>query len=153
MDGVGRTPSYPGWKRDTVYQATNIVVDSASSFGPDIQQSRNFASVAAATAFMDAERSWYRECAVASYTDPADAGSTATYAFAPLSANLGLDAIVEGSTDRGRYAPPHLVDVYLRNRNIVYVLEIATNHDPAHGLDPVSSAIVDAAANKLKSVG
>jgi len=146
-------PSYPGWKHDTVYQASNIVVDAASSYGPDIQQSRNFASVAAATAFMSAERAWYRRCAVATYTDPSDHSNSATYAFSPVTVAIGLDSIIEGSSDTGRYAVPHLIDVYLRNHNVVYVLEVATNHDPAAGLDRVSLGIVDAAAEKLRSVG
>ncbi len=147
------TPSYIGWKHDSVYAATNVVIESAQDFGPGIQQSRNFATVAAATAFMNAERSWYAECGTASYSDPSTPSDSATYAFAPLSVNLGLDSIVEGSTDRGRGAPAHLVDVYLRNRNIVYALEIATNHDPARGLDRVSLAVLNAAAKKLGSVG
>ncbi len=145
--------SYAGWTRDTVYSAANIVIESAQDFGPGIQQSRNFATIAAATAFMNAERGWYAQCGTASYSDPSTPSDSATYAFAPVGLKLGLDSIVEGSTDHGRGAAPHLVDVYLRDRNIVYALEIATNRDPAKGLDRVSRAVVVAAANKLLSVG
>ena len=147
------TTTYSGWKRDSLYQARNIVVDSTTDFGPEIQQSRNFVTVAAATAFMNAQRAWYRQCAVARYIDPGKAGNSATFAFAPIPVRVGLDSIVEGSTDHGRDAPPHLVDVYLRNRNIVSVFQLTTNTNPAHGLDPVSLAILRAAANKLRSVG
>jgi hypothetical protein len=67
--------------------------------------------------------------------------------------DLGLDAIAEGSTDHGENLAPHLVDVYLRNANIVYVVELVTNDPPQHGLDSVSLAIVRAAAKKLRSLG
>jgi hypothetical protein len=147
------TPSYRGWNHDVIYAATNIVVDSVSDYGYNIQQSRRFISVAAATQFMSAQRSWYHECGHASYTDPSDSDNNATYDFSPLPVDVGLDSIIEGSTDRGKYAPPHLIDVYLRNRNIVYVTEVATNSAPRDGLDRVSLAIVRAAATKVGDLG
>jgi hypothetical protein len=147
------TPAYPGWRLDRIYQASNLVVTSVPNFSQGIQQSRSFDTVAAATAFMNAERGWYRECATASYSDPTHRPDAVTYAFAPLHIDVGLDSIIEGSTDRGLNTPPHLVDVYLRNRNIVTVLEVSTSHDPAQGLDRVSRLIIQAAAAKLRSVG
>jgi hypothetical protein len=147
------TPAYPGWRLDRIYQASNLVVTSVPNFSQGIQQSRSFDTVAAATAFMNAERGWYRECATASYSDPAHRPDAATYSFSPLQINVGLDSIIEGSTYRGLNTPPHLVDVYLRNRNIVTVLEVSTSNDPALGLDRVSRSIIQAAAAKLRSVG
>jgi hypothetical protein len=145
------TESSPGWKHDVIYSADNIVVDAVEGFRDNIQQARNFVSSAAAAAFMNAERSWYAECAKATYNE--GGGATATFDFSPVAENLGLDSIVEGSDDTGGGVPRHLVDVYLRNRNIVYVLEIASEHAPKNGLDAVSTGIVTAAAMKLTGLG
>jgi hypothetical protein len=147
------TPSSPGWKHDVIYAANNIIVDSATEYGDNIQQARHFVSAAAATAFMNAQRSWYRECASATYADGTDSNHTSSFNFSPLPVKLGLDSIIEGSNDTGRNLPPHLVDLYLRNRNIVYVLEIATTHSPKDGLDTVSLGIVRAAENKVGGLG
>jgi hypothetical protein len=146
------TPSYRGWKTDVIYEASNIVVDSTSSYENGLQESRRFATVAAATAFMQAQRGWYKECATSSYTDPSDSTNNVTYRFSPISLDLGLDSVIEGSTNRGKDVPPHLIDVYLRNQNVVYVTELVTNSAPQHGMDPVSLAIVKTAAKKLATL-
>jgi hypothetical protein len=143
------TPSYRGWKTDVIYEAANIIVDSTSAYENGIQQARRFATIGAATAFMAAQRGWYRECATSTYTDPNDSSDSVTYAFSPVSLDLGLDSVIERSTDTGTDLPPHLVDVYLRNKNIVYVTELVARSAPQHGLDRVSLAIVTAAAKKL----
>jgi hypothetical protein len=146
------TPAYRGWKTDVIYAASNIVVDSTSAYENGLQEARHFATVAAAAAFMSAQRGWYRECATSTYVDPGDPANDATYAFSPIALNLGLDAVLEGSTNRGKDLPPHLIDVYLRNQNIVYVTELVTNTAPQHGMDLVSLAIVTRAAKKLASL-
>jgi hypothetical protein len=146
------TPSYRGWKTDVIYEASNIVVDSTSAYENGIQEARHFINVAAATAFMNAQRSWYKECATSIYTDPDDPSNTVTYAFSPIPLNLGLDAVVEGSTETGIDLPPHLIDVYLRNKNIVYLTELVTKSAPQRGMDRVSLAIVTTAAKKLASL-
>jgi hypothetical protein len=146
------TPSYKGWKTDTIYEAANIVVDSTTAYENGLQEVRHFATVSAATAFMSAERSWYSECANTSYLDPSHPKNDSAFHFTPIALNLGLDSIVEGSTDKGRNLPPHLIDVYMRNQNIVYVTELVTNSAPQHGIDAVSRAIVTAAAKKLGSL-
>lgn len=145
------TPAYRGWKTDVIYEASNIVVDSTTSYENGLQEARHFVTVPAAIAFMNAQRSWYKECAATSYVDQNDSSNDATYAFSPISLDLGhgLDTIIEGSTNTGSDLPPHLIDVYLRNKNIVYVTELVTNSAPQHGMDKVSLAIVTAAANKL----
>jgi hypothetical protein len=145
------TPSYRGWKSDVIFEASNIVVDSTSSYENGLQESRRFATVAAATAFMSAQRGWYRECATSTYADPDDSTNSVTYRFSPISLNLGLDSVIEGSTNRGKDLPPHLIDVYLRKQNIVYVTELVTNSAPQQGMDPVSLAIVKTAAKKLSA--
>ncbi|MDQ1545589.1 MAG: hypothetical protein QOH69_493 [Actinomycetota bacterium] len=145
-------PSYRGWKSDVIFEASNIVVDSENSYENGLQESRRFASVAAASAFMNAQRGWYKECATSSYADPGDSTNNATYRFSPISLDLGLDSVIEGSTNRGKGLPPHLIDVYLRKQNIVYVTELVTNSAPQHGMDPVSLAIVKTAAKKLSSL-
>jgi hypothetical protein len=146
------TPSYRGWKTDVIYEASNIVVDSTNSYENGIQESRRFVTVAAATAFMDAQRGWYKKCATSTYVDPGDAANDVTYQFSPISLNLGLDSVIEGSTNEGKDLPPHLIDVYLRNQNIVYVTELVTNSAPQRGMDRVSLAIVKKAAKKLASL-
>ena len=143
------TPSYRGWKTDTIYEASNIVVDSTTKYENGLQESRHFATVAAATAFMSAQRGWYRTCATTTYADPESSAGDTVFHFTAIPLNLGLDSVVEGSTNKGASVPPHLIDVYLRNANIVYVTELVTNTAPQHGLDPVSLAIVSAAAKKL----
>ncbi len=147
------TSSSPGWKHDVIYAATNIIVDTAPDYGNNIQQSRRFVSAAAATAFMRAQRSWYSVCGNATYRDGDSPTKTASFNFAPIALNLGLDSIVEGSNDRGNNLPPHLLDVYLRNRNIVYALEIVTPNPPQDGLDTASLALVRAAAKKIEGLG
>jgi hypothetical protein len=146
------TPTYRGWNTDVIYEASNIVVDSTSSYENGLQESRRFATVAAATAFMNAQRGWYKECATSTYLDPGDSTNSVTYTFSPISLDLGLDSVIEGSTNKGKDLPPHLIDVYLRNQNIVYVTELATNSAPQRGMDPVSLAIVKTAAKKLASL-
>ena len=146
------TPSYRGWKSDVIYEASNIVVDSTSAYQNGVQESRRFVTVAAATAFMQAQRGWYKQCATSTYVDPGDATNDVTYRFAPISLNLGLDSVIEGSTNKGRDLPRHLIDVYLRNQNIVYVTELVTNSAPQLGMDAVSLAIVKKAAKKLASL-
>jgi hypothetical protein len=146
------TPSYRGWKTDVIYEAANIVVDSTSSYENGVQESRRFVTVAAATAFMQAQRGWYKDCATSTYVDPGDATNDVTYRFSPISLDLGLDSVIEGSTNKGKDLPPHLIDVYLRTQNIVYVTELVTNSAPQRGLDPVSLAIVKKAAKKLTSL-
>lgn len=146
------TPSYRGWKSDTIYAAENIRVDSVADYGDDVQEARHFVTTAAATAFMSAQRAWYRDCATVTYSDPDDATNDATFAFAPIAAHLGLDSIVEGSVDRGSNVAPHLVDVYLRNQNIVYVTELVTSSNPRSGLDRVSQAVVLAAAKNVRGL-
>jgi hypothetical protein len=143
------TPSYRGWKTDTIYESSNIVVDSTAKYENGLQEARHFATVAAATAFMNAQRGWYRACATTTYADPESPAGDTVFHFTAIPLNLGLDSVVEGSTDTGASLPPHLIDVYLRNANIVYVTELVTNTAPQHGLDPVSLAIVKAAAKKL----
>jgi hypothetical protein len=146
------TPAYRGWKTDVIYETSDIVIDSASHYQNGLQEARHFATVDAATAFMKAQRQWYRECANSTYNDPDDATNSASYAFSPIPLNLGLDSVVEGSTNSGNGVPPHLIDVYLRNKNIVYVTELVTNSAPQHGLDRVSLSIVQAAAKKLSTL-
>jgi hypothetical protein len=146
------TPAYRGWKTDTIYESSNIIVDSTSQYENGLQESRHFATVAAATAFMSAQRSWYRECATTTYVDPAHPRDTSRFHYSPIALNLGLDTVAEGSTDSGRGIPPHLIDVYLRNQNIVYVTELVTNTAPEHGIDKTSREIVTAAAKKLASL-
>ncbi len=143
------TPAYRGWKTDVIFEASNIVVDSTQTYENGLQEARHFATVAAATAFVSAQRQWYRTCATTTYGDRLDPSHSATYAFSPIPLNLGLDAVIEGSTNKGTDIAPHLIDVYLRNQNIVYVTELVTNSAPQHGLDKVSLAIVKAAAKKL----
>jgi hypothetical protein len=133
------TPSYRGWKTDVIYEASNIVVDSATHYQNGLQESRHFATVAAATAFMRAQRGWYQECATSTYVDPDDPTNNATYNFSPISLNLGLDSVLEGSTNHGNNLPPHFIDVYLRNQNIVYVTELVTNSSPGRGLETSES--------------
>jgi hypothetical protein len=147
------TPTYRGWKSDEVFAAENIRVDAVADYGDDIQEARHFATVAAATRFMQVQRAWYRDCATVTYSDPGgSAADDATYAFSPVPVSLGVDAIVEGSTDRGKDVAPHLIDAYLRNRNIVYVTEIVTTKSPANGLDRVSLALLNAAAKNLRDL-
>jgi hypothetical protein len=143
------TPAYKGWKTDTIYEASNIVVNATANYENGIQEVRHFATVGAATAFMNVERKWYHECAATSYKDPENAKNDSAFNFSPISLNLGLDSIVEGSTDTGRDVPPHLIDVYLRNQNLVFVTELVTNRAPRRGIDKTSAAIVNAAAKKL----
>jgi hypothetical protein len=146
------TPDYRGWTTDTIYAASNIVVDGTGDYENGLQESRHFATVAAATAFMTAQRGWYKDCATTTYSDPQDPSDDSRFAFSPLALNLGLDSVIEGSTNRGENLAPHLIDVYLRNANIVYVTELVTTSAPQHGMDRVSLAIVTAAANKLRSL-
>jgi hypothetical protein len=146
------TPSYKGWKTDTIYEASNIVVDDTADYENGLQEVRHFATVGAATTFMSVQRNWYRQCASTTYVDPHNAKNDSAFDFSPISLNLGLDAIVEGSTDKGKDLPPHLIDVYMRNRNIVYVTELVTNQGPKQGMDKTSAAIVKAAAKKLGSL-
>jgi hypothetical protein len=146
------TPTYRGWKTDTIYAASNIVVDGTGDYQNGLQESRHFATVAAATAFMTAERGWYRDCATTTYSDPQDPSDDSSFRFSPISLNLGLDSVVEGSTNTGENVAPHLIDIYLRNANIVYVSELVTSTAPQHGMDKVSLAIVTAAADKLRSL-
>ncbi len=147
------TPSYRGWKTDTIYEASNIVVDSTSNYENGLQEVRHFATVSAATAFVSAQRGWYRSCASTTYVDPDNAKNDSSFTFTPVALGLGLDSVVEGSTEAGRGLPPHLIDVYVRNRNIVYVTELVTNTAPQHGIDKTSLAIVTAAARKLGALG
>jgi hypothetical protein len=146
------TPSYRGWKTDTIYESSNIIVDSTASYENGLQEARHFATVAAATAFMSAQRSWYRDCTTTTYVDPAHPKDNSSFHYSPISLNLGLDTVAEGSTDSGRGIPPHLIDVYLRNQNIVYVTELVTNTAPQHGIDNTSREILTAAAKKLASL-
>ena len=146
------TPSYRGWKSDIIYEASNIVVDSTSSYENGLQEARRFATVAAAEAFMRAQRGWYKACSTSTYLDPGDSTNSVTYVFSPISLDVGLDSVIEGSTNKGKDLPPHLIDVYLRNKNIVYVTELVTNSAPQHGMDPVSLAIVKTAAKKLAAL-
>jgi hypothetical protein len=146
------TPSYRGWNNDVIYAAQNITVDAENDYGNNIQEARHFVTVAAAVAFMNAERGWYSDCAKATYTDSSDSTNDATFNFSPVGVNLGLDSIVEGSTDRGKYVAPHLVDAYLRNQNIVYVTEFITASAPQRGLDRVSLALLQAAATNLRGL-
>jgi hypothetical protein len=146
------TPLYRGWKTDTIYESSNIIVESTSQYENGLQEARHFATVSAATAFMAAQRSWYQDCAMTTYLDPAHPKNNTTFHYAPISLNLGLDAVAEGSNDTGRGVPPHLIDVYLRNQNIVYVTELVTNTAPKHGIDKTSREILTAAAKKLASL-
>lgn len=146
------TPAYRGWKTDVIYAASNIVVDSTTDYENGLQEARHFATVAAATAFMSAQRGWYKECATSTYVDPNDSSNNATYAFSPISLDLGLDSVIEGSTNKGSNLPPHLIDVYLRIKNIVYVTELVTKSAPQQGMDKVSLAIVKTAAKKLTAL-
>jgi hypothetical protein len=146
------TPAYRGWKTDTIYESSNIVVDSTNDYENGLQEARHFATVSAATTFMNAQRGWYKSCARTTYKDPEDPTNNSAFRFSPLPLNLGLDSVVEGATVKGTGLPPHLIDVYLRNANIVYVTELVTNTAPQHGLDRVSLAIVTAAAKKLASL-
>ena len=145
-------PSYRGWRTDVIFEASNIVVNATSDYENGLQEARHFATVSAATAFMSAQRGWYRSCATSTYTDPKNPSNDVTYAFSPITLDLGLDAVIEGSTNTGKDLPPHLIDVYLRNKNIVYVTELVTLSPPQHGMDPVSLAIVKSAANKLAAL-
>jgi hypothetical protein len=146
------TPAYRGWKTDTIYEASNIVVDATTNYENGLQEVRHFVNTAAATAFVSAQRGWYRDCAHTSYSDPEDPGDDSSFTFAPIPLDLGLDSVVEGSTDTGQSLPPHLIDVYLRNQNIVYVTELVSTSSPRQGMDPVSLSIVKAAAKKLRSL-
>jgi hypothetical protein len=98
------------------------------------------------------QRTWYRDCATVTYSDPNSKSDDATYAFAPVSVDLGVDSVVEGSIDRGKNVPPHLVDVYLRTKNIVYVTEIVTSTNPRNGLDRVTLGLLKAAAKNLREL-
>jgi hypothetical protein len=146
------SPAYRGWKSDTIFETSNIVVDSTIDFENGLQEARHFVSVGAATAFMNAQRGWYRDCATTTYADPQDPSNDSEFAFREIPVDLGLDSIVEVSSDKGENLPPHLVDVYLRSANIVYVTELVTNGTPRNTLDPVSLAIVKAAARNLASL-
>jgi hypothetical protein len=146
------TPAYRGWKTDVIFEASNIVVDSTQTYENGLQEARHFATVAAATAFVSAQREWYQRCSTTTYVDPHDSSNNARYTFSPVPLNLGLDSVIEGSTNKGTNLAPHLIDVYLRNQNIVFVTELVTNSAPQRGLDRVSLAIVKAAAKKLAQV-
>jgi hypothetical protein len=66
--------------------------------------------------------------------------------------NLGLDSIVEQGVLQGQDVPPDAINVYLRNKNVVYELLLSTRSAPQHGIDSVTLAVVKAAARKLASL-
>jgi len=149
---VADTPSYSGWDSDVIFEADDIDKDSSGQSAFREQLVRHFATVAAATRFVAAERASYRDCPVATYADSNDAQNDVTYDFTSVKLNLGLDSLVERGVLQGQHVPPDALNVYLRNQNVVYELLLSTSSEPQHGIDPATLAVVKAAAAKLAAL-
>ena len=149
---VADTPSYAGWGSDVIYETDDIDKDSSDHSVFRDQLVRHFATVAAATRFVSAERTSYRDCPIATYADSDDAQNDVSYHFTPVTLHLGLDSLVEQGVIQGQNVPPDSVNVYLRTRNVVYELLLSTSSEPQHGIDPVTLAVVKAAATKLAAL-
>jgi hypothetical protein len=149
---VTDTPSYSGWESDVIYEVDDVDTDSHHESVFRDQLVRHFATVAAATKFVSAERTSYRDCPTATYADSNDAQNDVTYHFTPVALHLGLDSIVEEGALQGQDVPPDAINVYLRNQNLVYELLVSANSVPQHGIDSATLAVVQAAARKLASL-
>jgi hypothetical protein len=149
---VADKSTYAGWDSDVIYEVDDIDTDSAGQSAFREQLVRHFATAAAATRFVAAERASYRDCPIATYADSNDAQNDVTYHFNPVTLNLGLDSLVEQGVLQGQNVPPDALNVYLRNQNVVYELLLSSGSEPQHGIDPATLAVVKAAAAKLTAL-
>jgi hypothetical protein len=149
---VADTPGYSGWNSDVIYEVDDIDKDSAGQSAFRDQLVRHFATVSAATRFVAAERTSYRNCPVATYADSNDAQNDVTYHFTSVKLDLGLDSLIEQGVLQGQNVPPDALNVYLRNQNVVYELLLSTSSEPQHGIDPATLAVIKAAATNLAAL-
>jgi hypothetical protein len=149
---VADTPQYIGWESDVIYEADDVDRDSNGESVFRDQLVRHFATAQAATRFVNAERTSYRDCPIATYRDSNNAENDVTYHFTPVPLHVGLDSIVEQGVLEGQDVPPDAINVYLRNKNVVYELLLSVRSAPKHGIDSVTLAVVKAAARKLASL-